>query len=142
MSERPHSCTAGYSGTPLPRKLGIKEGGRVAFLGAPPEFAGLVAPLPDGVEVLDAVEPGLDVVVFFTVERARLEAAISGLREAIAPDGAVWVAWPKRASGVKTDMTEDVVREIVLPLGMVDNKVAAIDATWSGLRVVIRRENR
>ncbi|MDX6699687.1 MAG: hypothetical protein QOE65_3084 [Solirubrobacteraceae bacterium] len=133
---------SGYSGTPLPKKLGIKAGSRAAFVGAPGGFRALVEPLPDGVEVCGAVAAGLDVIVFFTKERAALEAAIGGLRDAIAPDGAVWVAWPKRASGVETDMTEDVVRDVVLPLGMVDNKVAAIDDTWSGLRVVIRRENR
>jgi hypothetical protein len=133
---------AGYSGTPLPRKLGIKDGARVAFLGAPPEFAGLVEPLPDGVEVLGAPEPGLDVVVFFTVERARLEDAIRELRDAIAPHGAVWVAWPKKASRVPTDMTEDVVRDVVLPLGLVDVKVCAVDEVWSGLKVVWRKERR
>jgi hypothetical protein len=133
---------AGYSGTPLPKKLGILAGRRVSFVDAPPEFAGLLEPLPDGVEIVDAPEPGLDVVVFFTRERGELERRIEGLRDAIAPDGAVWVAWPKRSSGVETDMTEDVVRDVVLPLGLVDNKVAAIDETWSGLRVVIRRENR
>ena len=132
----------GYSGTPLPTKLGIKEGGRVAFVNAPLDFEGLVHPLPDEVETVDELEPGLDVVVFFTLSRRELERCIEDLRDAIAPDGAVWVAWPKKTSDVVTNMTEDVVREVVLPLGMVDNKVAAIDETWSGLRVVIRRENR
>ena len=134
--------TTGYSGTPLPRKLGIKAGGRVCWVGAPAGFADLVAPLPEDVEVVDAPEPGLDVVVFFTDARARLEAEIEALRAAIAPDGAVWVAWPKKSSGVPTDMTEDVVRDVALPTGLVDNKVCAIDETWSGLRLVIRRELR
>jgi hypothetical protein len=132
----------GYSGTPLPAKLGIGDGKRVAFLNAPLDFDGRVRPLPDGVEVAGELGPGLDVVVFFTLSRRELERHIETLRDAIAPDGAVWVAWPKKRSGVVTNMTEDVVRDVVLPLGMVDNKVAAIDETWSGLRVVIRRENR
>jgi hypothetical protein len=133
---------AGYSGTPLAKKLGIKEGARVAFLDAPEGFDRTVAPLPDGVEVAAEAGPGLDVVVFFTRERARLEGRIGGLRSAIAPAGGLWVAWPKRSSGVETDMTEDVVRDVALPLGLVDNKVCAIDETWSGLRLVIRLENR
>ena len=132
----------GDSGTPLPAKLGIGEGGRVAFLNAPLDFEGLVQPLPAGVEVLEELEPGLDVVVFFTLSRRELGKRIEALRDAIAPDGAVWVAWPKKSSGVLTSMTEDMVREVAIPHGMVDNKVAAIDETWSGLRVVIRRENR
>ena len=134
--------SAGYSGTPLARKLGIKEGARVAFVDAPDGFDDTVAPLPEGVEVGDEAVPGSDVVVFFTTERGRLEHQIERLMAAIAPDGAVWVAWPKRSSGVATDMTEDVVREVALPLGLVDNKVCAIDETWSGLRLVIRLENR
>lgn len=132
----------GYSGTPLPTKLGIVEGASVAFLNAPLDFEGLVHPLPDGVEEAKELRPGLDVVVFFTLSRRELEHAILELRDAIAPDGAVWVAWPKKTSGVVSNMTEDVVRQVALPEGMVDNKVAAIDDTWSGLRVVIRRENR
>jgi hypothetical protein len=134
--------TEGYSGTPLPRKLGIKEGARVAFLNTPPDFAGLVDPLPERVEVLAAAEPGLDVVVYFTLSRRELEHHVEELMAAIAPAGALWVCWPKKSSAVPTDMTEDVVRQVTLPLGLVDNKVAAVDATWSGLRLVIRVENR
>jgi hypothetical protein len=133
---------AGYSGAPLAKKLGIKEGARVAFLDAPEDFDETVAPLPDGVEVGRTAEPGLDVVVFFTESRGALEEHIEQLKAAIAPAGGLWVGWPKRASGVETDMTEDVVREVALPLGLVDNKVCAIDETWSGLRLVIRVENR
>jgi hypothetical protein len=134
--------SAGYSGTPLAKKLGIKEGGRVAFLQAPEGFDATVAPLPDDVRVLSRAGQGMDVVVFFTVARAELERGIGALRDAIAPAGGLWIAWPKRASGVETDMTEDVVRDVALPLGLVDNKVCAIDETWSGLRLVIRLENR
>jgi hypothetical protein len=133
---------AGYSGTPLAKKLGIKEGARVAFLEAPKGFDDTVAPLPGGVEVTREPGPGLDVVVFFTRARGALEERIEELRAAIAPAGGLWVAWPKRSSGVETDMTEDVVREVALPLGLVDNKVCAIDETWSGLRLVIRVTER
>ena len=134
--------SAGYSGAPLAKKLGIKEGARVAFVDAPDGFDETVAPLPDGVKLGRDAVPGLDVVVFFTTERTALEARIEALMAAIAPNGAVWIGWPKRASGVETDMTEDVVRDVALPLGLVDNKVCAIDETWSGLRLVIRLENR
>jgi hypothetical protein len=133
---------AGYSGTPLAKKLGIKAGASVAFLEAPAGFDETVAPLPDGVEVRRAAEPGLDVVVFFTKARAELEERIEDLRAAIAPAGGLWIGWPKRSSGVETDMTEDVVREVALPLGLVDVKVCAIDETWSGLRLVIRVTER
>jgi hypothetical protein len=133
---------AGYSGTPLAKKLGMKEGARVAFLQAPPEFDETVAPLPEGVDVAGEAGPGLDVVVFFTEARGELEERIEDLKAAIAPAGGLWVGWPKRSSGVETDMTEDVVREVALPLGLVDNKVCAIDETWSGLRLVIRVTER
>ena len=133
---------AGYSGTPLAKKLGIKAGTHVAFLGAPPDFDETVAPLPDGVDVARKASPGLDVVVFFTKARGELEGRIEELRAAIAPAGGLWIGWPKRSSGVETDMTEDVVREVALPLGLVDNKVCAIDETWSGLRLVIRVAER
>jgi hypothetical protein len=133
---------AGYSGTPLAKKLGIKVDARVGFLDAPEGFDDTVAPLPGGVDVTRVAGPGLDVVVFFTRARGALEERIEELRDAIAPAGGLWVAWPKRSSGVETDMTEDVVREVALPLGLVDNKVCAIDETWSGLRLVIRVTER
>ena len=135
-------ATPGYSGTPLPRKLGIKAGAHVAFAGAPAGFAELLGELPEGVRIHSRVRGPLEVIIFFTARRAELERRIKGLRAALVPDGALWIAWPKRASGVVTDVTEDVIREIALPLGLVDNKVAAIDDTWSGLRLVIRRELR
>ena len=133
---------AGYSGTPLPRKLGIKEGARVAFPQAPDDFRATLGEVPDGVDVRPHARGPLDVIVFFTVRRAELEGRIARLMAALDPAGGLWIAWPKRASGVDTDMTEDVVREVALPLGLVDNKVCAIDHTWSGLRLVIRLENR
>ncbi|TDD73138.1 DUF3052 family protein [Jiangella aurantiaca] len=133
--------TTGYSGTPLVRKLGIKPEHRVLVDGAPDGFA--LAGLPDGVRLdhRPGVDP-YDVVVAFTRDRAALERELPAHEARIERDGAVWVAWPKRASKVPTDMTEDVVREVALPRGLVDVKVCAIDEVWSGLKLVIRKENR
>ena len=155
---------AGYSGTPLPKKLGIKPGSRVGLAGAPDGFGALLEPLPDGARIEagaagpvlpstvlpgpvlpGSVLPGtgpFDVIVFFTVEQAELAGRLGELRARMAPAAGLWIAWPKRASRVPTDMTEDVIREIALPTGLVDNKVCAIDQVWSGLRLVIRRELR
>jgi hypothetical protein len=130
---------AGYSGTPLPKKLGITERSTLALIAAP---AGLLDGLPSGVTVKRQARGMADVVVAFFTERRELERRIGALGTMIFPDGGLWVAWPKRASGVPTTVTEDVVRAIALPLGLVDNKVCAIDETWSGLRVVWRREHR
>jgi hypothetical protein len=134
--------SAGYSGTPLAKKLGIREGSRLAAVSAPDGFADLLAPLPDGVAVRDHLRGPLDVIVFFTTRRAELEKRLPALRKALDPAGRLWIAWPKKSSGVETDMTENVVREVALPTGLVDNKVAAIDETWSGLQLVIRLEHR
>ena len=142
--------TSGYSGTPLPKKLGIKEGHRVAFLLGPDDFRDTLGELPDGVSVLtraivprnSPVSGTLDVVVAFFTRRSDFEGRLPKLMDALDVDGGLWIAWPKRASGVPTDITEDTVREIALPVGLVDNKVCAIDETWSGLRLVYRRENR
>jgi hypothetical protein len=134
---------AGYSGTPLPRKLGIKPGHRVALLGAPDGFeADTLGELPDGVGVVRRAGGEADVIVSFHTSRAALERRLPALRAMMEPAAGLWIAWPKRASKVPTDMTEDVVREIALPTGLVDNKVCAIDATWSGLRLVIRLSAR
>jgi len=133
---------AGYSGTPLAKKLGIKPASRVALIDAPDHAEALLDPLPDGVQLLRRPSGHVDVIVFFTTERAKLAKRIDRLGELVRPDGSLWVAWPKRASKVPTDMTEDVVREVALPKGLVDNKVAAIDETWSGLKLVWRLENR
>jgi hypothetical protein len=135
---------AGYSGTPLPQKLGIKPKHRVALLGAPKGFEKTLGTLPEGVRVSKklAGNSGHDVIVCFVTEKAALESALPGLIRALEESGGIWVAWPKKTSGVATDITEDRVRELALPKGLVDNKVCAIDATWSGLRCVIRLENR
>ncbi len=133
---------AGYSPAPLAKKLGLRPGARVAWPHAPDGFEALLGELPAGTRVLRTTRGRLDLVVCFATRRAQLAARLPGLREAIRPDGMCWAAWPKRASGVETDITEDVVREIALPLGLVDVKVCAIDTTWSGLKLVIRRELR
>ncbi len=135
---------AGYSGTPLAKKLGIKPGHAVALVEAPSGFESLLAGLPPDVSpVRFSGQPGpFDVIVFFTKSRRDLQAMFKMLAERLEPNGGLWVAWPKKSSGVKTDITEDVLREIGLPTGMVDNKVCAIDATWSGLRFVWRLEKR
>jgi hypothetical protein len=134
---------AGYSGTPLPRKLGIKPGHLVAVLGGPEGLAGYLAAQSgaDVTEGLPATGP-LDVIVTFVRWREEYESGLPGLRQRMAPACGLWIAWPKRAARVPTDMTEHVVREVALPTGLVDNKVCAIDETWSGLRLVIRRELR
>lgn len=135
---------AGYSGTPLPRKLGIKPSHRVALLDVPDGFGDVLGELPDGVQVRSRLDGGapFDVIVAFLVERMELVARLAPMRAGLAQAGGLWVAWPKRASKVPTDITEDVIREVALPTGLVDNKVCAIDQTWSGLRLVIRRELR
>jgi hypothetical protein len=135
---------AGYSGTPLPKKLGIKDGHRVALVRAPEAFDRALGELPKGVvpQAGFAGNTPLDVIVLFVTRRAQLERELAGLRKRMAPAAGLWVAWPKKASKVPTDMTEDVVRDVALPTGLVDNKVCAIDETWSGLRLVIRLANR
>ncbi len=135
---------AGYSGTPLPRKLGIKPGHEVAVLGGPVSVTGMLRELPGLAPPrhdLSGSDP-LDVIVFFVTWRADLEERLGALRARMAPAAGLWIAWPKRASRVPTDMTEHVVREIALPAGLVDNKVCAVDDVWSALRLVIRRELR
>jgi len=133
---------AGYSDTALARKLGIKDGDRVAFPSAPDGFRELLGELPRGVSVKSRVREPLDVILFFTSKRAELERRLPALRRAMGPAAGLWIAWPKRSSGVETDMTEDVARELGLANRLVDTKVAAIDETWSALRLVIRLRDR
>jgi hypothetical protein len=138
------AAEAGYSGTPLPRKLGIDEGDEVALIGAPEWLEDTLRAVP-GIASLHTDlqdDARYDVIVTFVTERAELEAELPRLRARMAPACGLWVAWPKRASGQQTDMTDHVVRDVALPTGLVDNKVCAIDATWTGLRLVIRRERR
>lgn len=139
------SQPAGYSGTPLPQKLGMKAGQRVRFVAAPPEFAAALGELPPGLTFEDADDAGadaLDLVVFFTTSADELRRRFDALARSLTPAGMLWIAWPKKASGVRTDLTEDVVRRIALDGGMVDVKVCAIDATWSGLKLVYRLKDR
>jgi hypothetical protein len=134
---------AGYSGTPLPKKLGIKPGHRVLLLGAPGGFeADVLGELPEGVRVVRSLRGEADVIVSFHLERADLARRMPGLRRAMVPNAGLWIAWPKKAAKVATDLTEDVVRALALENLLVDNKVAALDATWSGLRLVIRVRDR
>ena len=128
---------AGYSGTPLVKKLGIKEGHRVLFVNDPPEFKPLLVDLP----TIKKGKPN-DYVHVFVRGQAELKKQLAAIKKSLDQDGMIWVSWPKKASGIATDVTEDTVRTAALPLGLVDVKVCAIDETWSGLKLVIRRENR
>lgn len=134
---------AGYSGTPLWRKLGYKPGIAVYADGAPAGYVAMLA-LPAGVEVRWLSRPGKRpaFVHVFATGAAALENKLTGYRETIASDGVIWVSWPKKSSGVATDITEDVIRDIALPIGLVDIKVCAVDDTWSGLKLMIRRTER
>lgn len=135
---------AGYSGTPLPKKLGIAAGHRIALLAAPKGFAATLGALPEDVTCASSLRGSreLDVIVFFTTSRAELARRFAELAARLTQAGGLWIAWPKKASRVATDVTEDTVREIALAAGLVDNKVCAIDEVWSGLRCVIRKANR
>jgi hypothetical protein len=134
--------TAGYSGTPLPRKLGIREGSRLLLAAAPEDFALTLGDLPPAVELVEADAVDVDVAILFALDASAVRARFAGLAVSLQPAGGLWVAWPKRSSGVATDLDENVVREIGLAEGLVDNKVCAIDATWSGLRFVWRLRDR
>ncbi len=131
---------AGYSGTPLAQKLGVRPETRLTVVGAPAGFA--IPELPRGVELRADLRGRADVIVSFHTERAQLARRLPALMRALDVDGGLWVAWPKRTAGVATDITEDTVREIALPTGLVDVKVCAIDDTWSGLRLCLRKELR
>jgi hypothetical protein len=134
--------TPGYSGTPLARKLGVAAGSRVVALNAPDGYRDWLAPLPEGVRFEAGVSEAVDVVHVFADRRAELEKQLHDLRGRIAPAAAVWVSWPKKASRVPTDITEDTIRELALPIGFVDVKVCAVSPVWSGLKLVIRKALR
>jgi hypothetical protein len=133
---------AGYSKTPLAQKLGIRAGAKVVALGAPANYRRWLAPLPEKVSFSDKAVAGSDFVHLFVTGRRTLEKELKRLRRLLADAGVLWISWPKKASGVATDITEDVIREVCLPLGFVDIKVCAVDETWSGLKLMIRKENR
>ena len=134
--------SAGYSGTPLPRKLGIREGSRLLLVDPPADFAATLGDLPPGVELVEAGAGAVDVAILFALGAATVRARFADLAASLEPAGGLWIAWPKRSSGVATELDENVVREIGLADGLVDNKVCAIDATWSGLRFVWRLRDR
>ena len=133
---------AGYSGTPLVKKLGIKSGQRLAIINAPDGYGDTLGTLPDGLETVFPSEGPLDFIQLFTVSRARLEAEFPRLRDTLAQAGMLWVSWPKRSSDVDTDLSDNVVREVGLGYGLVDVKVCAVDQTWSGLKFVRRLKDR
>lgn len=133
---------AGYSGTPLVKKLGIKPDSRLCAINAPRDYAALIAPLPAGVTQSSKFSSDTDLVHLFATLRVDLERELSRMRPKLKPDGVIWVSWPKKAAKVATDITEDVIRAVALPMGLVDIKVCAVDATWSGLKLVIRKELR
>lgn len=131
-----------YSTTPLAKKLGIKPGTTLVLLGAPPHYLDLVEPLPHGVQVRKRLGGSPETIHLFVDRKKDLDSWLPKLREAMRVDGTIWVSWPKKASGVATDLTEDVVRDVALPLGLVDVKVCAVDEVWSGLKLVVRKELR
>ena len=133
---------SGYSGTPLAKKLGIRAGARLFLKAAPRNYPQLVAPLPPGVRTVRRIDARTDIVHLFATARGSLGKSLEQARRAMRADAAIWVSWPKRASQVVTDITEDVVRELALPLGLVDIKVCAVDETWSGLKLVLRKSER
>ncbi len=132
--------TAGYSGTPLPKKLGIKAGHRVGLIAAPADFE--LVDLPDDVRLVRRAQGSFDVMVFFTKRTADLERRLPRLKRLLVPNGGLWIGWPKKSSGVATDLDFTVVQHLGLDLGLVDNKICAIDETWSGLRFVYRLKDR
>ena len=134
--------SAGYSGTPLAKKLGIKPGSRVALLGAPDGYMELLDPIPPGVVFERRAGPKTDIAHVFVVGKELLAKHLGALRRVLAPQATVWVSWPKKSSKVPTTITEDTIRELALPLGFVDIKVCAVDETWSGLKLVVRKELR
>jgi len=134
--------TAGYSGTPLAKKLGIKQADLVCLLNAPPGFRKLLEPLPEGVRFMSRFDAKARLAHLFTTRKAELAKTLATCRKSLGPDAAIWVSWPKKAAKVPTDITEDVIREVALPMGLVDIKVCAVDETWSGLKLVLRKELR
>ena len=136
------SWCVGYSGTPLAKKLGIKAGGRVFVTGAPKTYLQSLEPLPEGVTFAKMVSESINLIHIFAASRTKLAAALAQYRKAMRADATIWVSWPKKASKVPTDITEDTIREVALPMGLVDVKVCAVDEVWSGLKLVIRKELR
>ena len=133
---------AGYSGTPLAKKLGIKEGSRIALVNAPKDFRSVLGDLPDNVEFVSRPTKSLDMILFFVMSERVLARDFAKLSEKLVTNGMIWIAWPKKSSGVTTDLTEQRVQRIGLDAGLVDVKICAIDETWSGLKFVYRLKDR
>ena len=133
---------AGYSRTPLPKKLGIGPSSRVFTVDAPKNYRALIAPLPPHATVVAKFDETVDIVHVFVTKKSTLVRFLTAAQETMRRDAAIWVSWPKKAAGVPTDITEETIRQVALPLGLVDVKVCAVDETWSGLKLVIRKENR
>ncbi len=133
---------AGYSSTPLAQKLGIKPAMTVIAIGEPMNYRKLLGKVANDIKLSDRLKDNSNFIHFFTMRRSELEKQLPRLRRKIADTGTLWVSWPKKSAGVATDVTEDVIRAVALPLGFVDVKVCAVDETWSGLKLMVRRENR
>jgi protein-L-isoaspartate O-methyltransferase len=133
---------SGYSTTPLAQKLGVKEGSTVLLVGAPDGYAALLEPLPEGVQFGNRCSAATDIIHVFTVRRQELRTLLVRYRKRLKPNGIIWVSWPKKSAKMATEVTEDTIREVALPLGFVDIKVCAVDETWSGLKLVLRKELR
>jgi len=133
---------AGYSGTPLVKKLGVKERFTICPIDAPADYRLLLAPLPAAVRFQSAANLSTNIAHVFAVKRARLARTLSSLRRKLSPDASIWVSWPKKAAQLPTDITEDTIREVALPLGFVDIKVCAVTEVWSGLKLVVRKQLR
>jgi len=136
----PHST--GYSGTPLAKKLGVREGSCVFPIGAPSDYQHMLAPVPKDVTFIATPSARADVIHLFVVKRVNLEKRLLSLRKRIRPDAALWVSWPKKTSKVSSDVHEDIIRSVALPMGYVDVKVCAVSEVWSGLKLVIRKDLR
>lgn len=136
------SQTAGYSGTPLAKKLGIKEASTLLFISAPEDYESLLEPLPPAVKFATKADRSIDLAQVFVTRKAELAKLLASLRKRLRPDAALWVSWPKKSAKQETDVTEDTIRELALPLGFVDIKVCAVSSVWSGLKLVVRKELR
>jgi hypothetical protein len=133
---------AGYSGTPLVKKLGIKEGTKCFLVDPPVGYLELISPLPMGVQIMQRLSAGVGIVHIFSTKESHLQKSLRASLPMIEQDGTIWVSWPKKSSKVPSEITEDTIRRLALPLGLVDVKVCAVDDVWSGLKLVIRKENR
>ena len=133
---------AGYSGTPLAKKLGIKEQAKVVAVDAPKGYRELLEPLPASVQLSAKIDKTTDIVHVFSTKKSQLSRALASYREKLNPSAVIWVSWPKKSANLPTEITEDIVREVALPLGFVDVKVCAVDEVWSGLKLVVRKELR